>query len=124
MEEYEISFDELQITDFDVIKEIGYSSYNQDSFIIHQVGIILSNLSSEIKPKFIYKIFCGNVDLECSQVRLKYTDLEVGKMISFIMKDLAAFAVFAATVGNEFDVFLKKKAEKSMKCLKNICSMP
>lgn len=110
MNVHEVTFDKLNVMPRDVLKELGYSKRDTDPFVEQQVTMLLNDLAPLVVSSFVYRILPGKV--EAQSIWVENSLLNVGSIISSIMDDAVAFAVFAATAGKAFEKFMKEAVAK------------
>lgn len=113
MEEYEISYNDLQLTEKDFATELGYTVNNYDPYIEQQIANLTTKLITSVKPKFAFQIFHGKSLPEQGLVCVNGIELKVGNVIATILNGSTSFAVFVATAGWDFDAILKGTVKKN-----------
>lgn len=108
MEEYEISYIDLQLTEKDFATELGYKVNSYDPYIKQQITNLTTKLITRVKPKFAFQIFQGKSLPEHGLVCINGIELKVGNVIATILNGSTSFAVFVATAGWDFDAILKE----------------
>lgn len=111
MNVHEVTFDKLNVTPRDVLKELGYSRRDTDPFVEQQVAMLLNDLAPLVMSQFVYRILPGKV--EAQSIWVENSLLNVGSIISSIMDGAEAFAVFAATAGKAFEKFMEEAVAKN-----------
>lgn len=106
MNVHEVPFDKLNITNRDVLRELGYGMKDSDPFIEQQIELLLADLTPFVTSRFTYQIYSGKAEEQF--IWLKDTSLNVGSIISSIMEGATAFAVFAATAGEYLEKAMKE----------------
>lgn len=110
MNVHEIPFEKLNITNRDVLSELGYGMKNSDPFVEQQIGMLLANLAPSVTSRFTYQIYSGKT--EGQSIWVEGTSLDVGSIISSIMEGATAFAVFAATAGEYLEKAMKEATNR------------
>ena len=111
MNVHEVPFDKLNITNRDVLREMGYGIKDADSFVEQQIDLLLDDPASLVMSRFVYRIYSGKVEREV--IWIGDTLLNVGSIISSIMEGATAFAVFAATAGEHLEKVMKEAVTRN-----------
>ena len=86
MNVHEVPFDKLNITNRDVLREMGYGIKDADSFVEQQIDLLLDDPASLVMSRFVYRIYSGKVEREV--IWIGDTLLNVGSIISSIMEEM------------------------------------
>lgn len=108
MNAHEVSFDDLNITNRDVLRELGYGVKDTDTFIEQQIEELLHDLAPSVTSRFTYCVYSGKV--EGQSVWVDGSLFNIGSVISSLMEGATTFAVFAATAGDHIDKVMKEVA--------------
>lgn len=55
MNVHEVPFDKLNITNRDVLREMGYGIKDADSFVEQQIDLLLDDPASLVMSRFVYR---------------------------------------------------------------------
>ena len=91
----------------DIYSLMGYDSHLPDYRITEIVDDVLTDLKDLIKLRYGYVLVKGHV---CGpqQLRLGNYDFFPGQIITHAMKNADFYAIFTATIGDDFDLYMKK----------------
>jgi len=100
-----LSFNELNITDEMIYKEMGYKHGSRpDEEVIAQIRALLSGIAEHAAPQFAFRLYSGKAGEDAV-----YLDngvvLQVNGILSSLLKNAEMFAIFAATAGAPFQTY-------------------
>lgn len=107
IEFFDCSVGDLSLDMHEVYLLMGYGLHTPDKYTMSLVDEISNELSQILTPHFGYVLVDGNIP-ERGKLQLADTLFSPGFTIANAMKDADKYAVFTATIGMEFDLFIKK----------------
>jgi hypothetical protein len=105
---YNFPFDALSIGEEDILAETGNDAFDAafKGYLGGRIHRLLAEISSQgIGAKGSYRIMEGKV--EKNLLKLGEENLRIGQKIADIMNKGKYFAIFAVTVGEEFEAYMK-----------------
>lgn len=105
---YNFPFDALSIGEEDILAETGNDAFDAafKGYLAGRIHRLLAEISSQgIGAKGSYRIMEGKV--EKNLLKLGEENLRIGQKIADIMNKGKYFAIFAVTVGEEFEAYMK-----------------
>ncbi len=108
----EVPFSQLEIPMQEIWSFMGYGSdRTPDNETVSTAKEMLEQASSVLHPKFEYHFFDGRIDLDTERLIIDGPDGHVsfaaGKIICRQLNTARRFAVFVATVGREYNDWMK-----------------
>ena len=108
----EVPFSQLEIPMQEIWSFMGYGSdRTPDNETVSTAKEMLEQASSVLRPKFEYHFFDGRIDLDTERLIIDGPDglvsFAAGKIICRQLNTARRFAVFVATVGREYNDWMK-----------------
>lgn len=102
--EYNISFNQLQITPEEVYETMGYGSSTPEKDVVEMVKNTIEQVAAFTVPRFCYLIAEGVITHDTLTIGSQ--TLQTGKIIGKQLMHSEAFVLFTATVGKEFEEWM------------------
>lgn len=114
---FNCTFADLPLNMQEVYMLMGYGSNIPNNEVMLIIDEVLTELSKRIKPHYGYILLNGNT-IGLSQLQLKDTLFNPGRIITHAMKNADFYAIFTVTIGEEFDQYCKLlKRKDDMLCV-------
>jgi hypothetical protein len=95
-----LTFDDLGIASVDVYEQMGYHGVCPDEMTQKETAHIMNKVREILRPEF------------CLMITRELPDFDMGKIILQQLKDAEAYALFIATSGKGFEIFLHQLKEE------------
>ena len=106
IQEHNIPFNELSITPEEVYEAMGYGTETPGEDIQEIVEEVIEHVASFAIGRFMY--FTTDGVLDKTTLQIAQNTLNIGSVISKQLVGSEAFALFAATAGQEFEQWMEK----------------
>lgn len=102
--ESSISFGELMLTQGALLRAIGYSDFQPGKDVKNKIDCLWKQSASRSDPSFSYRIYEGHPGQE--SLHIEKACFTTGRIILHALKGCTLFAVFTATAGNVFQLWM------------------
>ncbi|MDR0843658.1 MAG: hypothetical protein LBN71_00410 [Tannerella sp.] len=106
VKEFLVPFSEIELSQEDIIKEIGYKDTLPDDSIPGTIDRLLALLKKTVQPRYVFQIHEG--EIEGASVHILNETFLTGPTITHLLEKSSSFALFAATAGVEFEQILQE----------------
>ena len=108
---FEVKFDDLSINLKDVYSLMGYGSHTPDDTTSELINDTLLQLESKLRPYCSYVIKTGK-EVNMEQIQIDGLLFTPGKIITHALVHAEYYAIFAVTLGEEFDHYSNQLKQK------------
>lgn len=99
-----MEFQSLVLSVEDIAREIGYGEIPPEEDIQELIASLLARVATLATPRYAFQIFEGEARKDCVCIR-DSDPLETGSVLTSLLQNSTRFALFAATVGENFRTY-------------------
>lgn len=109
MRNYKLSFGDLNISDEEILRDMGYEDECPIPYIKERVQLFFQELNISVFPSFTYLFVNGSVESE--KLHVGDNEFCLGKIIAKQIQKSERFAIFVVTAGIEFEQWAQQKKD-------------
>ncbi len=111
--EYSIEVEQLSFPLSSILQEIGYGQVTPKDEIRLLIETLFNEVRQVVHPSCLFQILNGEIEGE-KVILENGATFHVGKILSRLLQGADQFALFTATVGNEFQKYRKEVAQENL----------